>query len=177
MTGTPDFDAARAARYPSLHGVPVFVTGGATGIGADIVRAFARQGAKVGFVDVDNAGAQALVASLADAATPPRFTRGDVTQVDLPPGAGDFRLIDRRVVDLLNRLPERLRFMKGLYAWGGCRHTGVPYTPPPRRHGRPPPAALPAACRQWSRQSRGRPPDREPSPIRPFPLRELSLKA
>jgi glycosyltransferase involved in cell wall biosynthesis len=58
-----------------------------------------------------------------------------IADVDLPPGAGDFRLIDRRVVDTLNRLPERLRFMKGLYAWAGCRHTGVPYSPPPRRHG------------------------------------------
>jgi glycosyltransferase involved in cell wall biosynthesis len=58
-----------------------------------------------------------------------------IADVDLPPGAGDFRLIDRRVVDTLNRLPERLRFMKGLYAWAGCRHTGVPFEPPPRRHG------------------------------------------
>jgi hypothetical protein len=32
-------------------------------------------------------------------------------------------------------MPERLRFMKGLYAWAGCRHIGVPYAPPPRRHG------------------------------------------
>jgi len=58
-----------------------------------------------------------------------------IADVDLPPGAGDFRLIDRKVVDTLNRMPERLRFMKGLYAWAGCRHTGVPYAPPPRRHG------------------------------------------
>jgi glycosyltransferase involved in cell wall biosynthesis len=58
-----------------------------------------------------------------------------IAEVDLPPGAGDFRLIDRRVVDTLNRLPERLRFMKGLYAWAGCSHTGVPYEPPARRHG------------------------------------------
>ena len=60
---------------------------------------------------------------------------GKIADVDLPPGAGDFRLIDRKVVDTLNRMPERLRFMKGLYAWAGCRHTGVPYAPPPRRHG------------------------------------------
>ena len=44
-------DAALTARHFSLNGVPVFVTGGAAGIGADIVRAFAAQGAKVGFVD------------------------------------------------------------------------------------------------------------------------------
>ena len=39
------------ARYPSLEGQPVFITGGATGIGAAIVRGFARNGAKVAFVD------------------------------------------------------------------------------------------------------------------------------
>jgi glycosyltransferase involved in cell wall biosynthesis len=61
---------------------------------------------------------------------------GRIADVDLPPGAGDFRLLDRRVVDTLNHLPERLRFMKGLYAWAGCRHTGVSYSPPPRRHGK-----------------------------------------
>jgi len=61
---------------------------------------------------------------------------GRIADIDLPPGAGDFRLIDRKVVDTLNRMPERLRFMKGLYAWAGCRHTGVPYSPPPRQHGK-----------------------------------------
>jgi glycosyltransferase involved in cell wall biosynthesis len=58
-----------------------------------------------------------------------------VADVDLPVGAGDFRLLDRKVVDTLNDMPERIRFMKGLYAWAGCRHVGVPYAPPPRRHG------------------------------------------
>ena len=82
MSETPGFDAAMAARYPSLQGVPVFITGGATGIGADLVRAFARQGAKVGFVDIDAAGAQALVQSLADAPTPPLFARGDVADIE-----------------------------------------------------------------------------------------------
>ena len=49
------------AHYPSLSGKTVFVTGGASGIGAEIVKAFATQGAKVGFVDLDAAGAEALV--------------------------------------------------------------------------------------------------------------------
>lgn len=48
------------ARYPSLEGKTVFVTGGASGIGAEIVKAFAAQGAKVGFVDLDAEGAEAL---------------------------------------------------------------------------------------------------------------------
>lgn len=48
------------ARYPSLSGKTVFITGGASGIGAEIVKAFAAQGVKVGFVDLDADGAQAL---------------------------------------------------------------------------------------------------------------------
>jgi NAD(P)-dependent dehydrogenase (short-subunit alcohol dehydrogenase family) len=50
------------ARYPSLQGRSVFVTGGASGIGAEITRAFADQGARVGFVDLDEAAAEQLLA-------------------------------------------------------------------------------------------------------------------
>ncbi|MEM6307422.1 MAG: SDR family NAD(P)-dependent oxidoreductase, partial [Pseudomonadota bacterium] len=49
------------AQYPCLNGKTIFVTGGASGIGADIVTGFAVQGAKVGFVDLDATAAQALV--------------------------------------------------------------------------------------------------------------------
>lgn len=52
------------AIYPSLQGKTVFVTGGAQGIGAEIVRAFAAQGAKVGFLDRDADASAALVSEL-----------------------------------------------------------------------------------------------------------------
>lgn len=58
------------------------------------------------------------------------------TRLSIPPDAGDFRLLDRRVVQALNALPERNRFMKGLYAWVGFRTEFLPYTPRPRSHGR-----------------------------------------
>ncbi len=58
------------------------------------------------------------------------------TRLHIPPDAGDFRLLDRRVVDALNALPERNRFMKGLYAWVGFRTEFLPYTPHPRANGR-----------------------------------------
>ena len=54
------------ARYPSLNGRVVYVTGGASGIGAEIVRAFARQGSKVGFLDLNAEGAHDLLAELGD---------------------------------------------------------------------------------------------------------------
>jgi polyisoprenyl-phosphate glycosyltransferase len=56
--------------------------------------------------------------------------------VPIPLDAGDFSLMDRRVVDSLNRLPESNRFLRGLRAWTGFRQTGVPYTRPERMFGR-----------------------------------------
>lgn len=58
-----------------------------------------------------------------------------LTDVRIPPGAGDFRLLDRRVVDVLLSLPERNRFTKGLFSWVGFRQTGVPFTRQPRAAG------------------------------------------
>ncbi|MDO5652503.1 MAG: glycosyltransferase family 2 protein [Brachymonas sp.] len=54
---------------------------------------------------------------------------------EMPPDAGDFRLLDRKVVNALRSLPERNRFMKGLYAWVGFRTVALPYTPLPRQMG------------------------------------------
>lgn len=53
----------------------------------------------------------------------------------IPANAGDFRLLDRRVVLALRALPERERFMKGLYAWVGFRSEPIEYTPGARRDG------------------------------------------
>ena len=45
----------------------------------------------------------------------------------IPEHAGDFRLLDRSVVDVIRRMPERNRFMKGLFAWSGFRQAAVEY--------------------------------------------------
>lgn len=45
----------------------------------------------------------------------------------IPEHAGDFRLLDRKVVDVIRAMPERNRFMKGLFAWAGFRQTAVSY--------------------------------------------------
>ncbi|MGI8930880.1 MAG: glycosyltransferase family 2 protein [Sphingomicrobium sp.] len=45
----------------------------------------------------------------------------------IPEHAGDFRLLDRRVVDVIRQMPERNRFMKGLFAWAGFRQASVSY--------------------------------------------------
>lgn len=50
-----------------------------------------------------------------------------ITKIDIPNNAGDFRLIDRKVVNALQQFPERTRFMKGLYAWVGFKNIGVPF--------------------------------------------------
>ena len=58
-----------------------------------------------------------------------------LSDVDLPYNAGDFRLMDRRVVEVLRQLPERNRFMKGLFAWVGFRQEAIPYARPERAAG------------------------------------------
>jgi NAD(P)-dependent dehydrogenase (short-subunit alcohol dehydrogenase family) len=70
------------ASYPSLRDRVVFVSGGGSGIGASIVEHFAAEGARVGFVDIDEAASQALAARIAAAGHPaPIFARCDVRDI------------------------------------------------------------------------------------------------
>lgn len=62
-------------------------------------------------------------------------TIDSLSQVPIPRNTGDFRLLDRRVVDALKRMPERNRFMKGLFAWVGFKQTSVIYDRPSRYKG------------------------------------------
>ncbi|UCF27650.1 MAG: glycosyltransferase family 2 protein, partial [Chloroflexota bacterium] len=50
-----------------------------------------------------------------------------ITDVNIPLDAGDFRLLDRQVVDVLNQMREKHRFLRGMSSWVGFRQTGVPY--------------------------------------------------
>jgi len=58
-----------------------------------------------------------------------------ITDIPIPHDTGDFRLLDRRVVDVLVRLPERTRFMKGLFAWVGFKQTALIFERPQRLAG------------------------------------------
>jgi glycosyltransferase involved in cell wall biosynthesis len=62
-------------------------------------------------------------------------TIGRMSPVEIPRNTGDFRLLDRRVVDALKQLPERNRFMKGLFAWVGFKQTSILYDRPQRYKG------------------------------------------
>ncbi len=58
------------------------------------------------------------------------------SSVEMTPGAGDFRLADRRVVDVVRLMPERSRYLRGLFSWAGFRQTAVAYECGPRVGGR-----------------------------------------
>jgi len=59
-----------------------------------------------------------------------------ISYIRVPVDAGDFSLIDRKVMNVLDQLPERDRFMRGLRAWAGFKQTGVPYVRPERMFGK-----------------------------------------
>lgn len=59
-----------------------------------------------------------------------------ISNIDLPENVGDFRLMDRTVVEALKMLPERQRFMKGMFAWLGFKTVTLDYKRPPRAAGK-----------------------------------------
>ncbi len=82
-TGTNDATREPLARYRDLRGRSVFVSGGATGIGAALVAAFCRQGARTWFVDIQNEASSALAAALnSETGNAPVFIEADVTRTE-----------------------------------------------------------------------------------------------
>lgn len=70
------------AIYPDLEGKSVLVTGGGSGIGAAIVRAFVRQRAKVGFIDIAEAPSRALIAELDGGGSGVQFAKADIRDIE-----------------------------------------------------------------------------------------------
>ena len=83
------------ARYPSLQDRSVFISGGSTGIGRTLVEAFADQGARIGFIDIDVASAETLCTQLAGSRHAPVFVRADVTDIDA---------LERAIADIRARI-------------------------------------------------------------------------
>lgn len=61
---------------------------------------------------------------------------GGLTDVEVPPDTGDFCLMDRKIVDLLNAMPERNRYIRGLRAWLGFNQTAIRFERPARYAGK-----------------------------------------
>ncbi|HOG21050.1 MAG TPA: glycosyltransferase family 2 protein [Flexilinea sp.] len=59
-----------------------------------------------------------------------------ITDVKIPLDAGDFRLLDRKVLDVMNSMREKHRFLRGMSAWVGYKQIGVPYQRAPRYAGK-----------------------------------------
>lgn len=55
--------------------------------------------------------------------------------VDLPVDTGDFRLVSRKAIDAINAMPERRRFLRGMFAWSGFKQIAVPYERQSRKYG------------------------------------------
>ncbi|HSX85489.1 MAG TPA: glycosyltransferase family 2 protein [Cellvibrio sp.] len=58
-----------------------------------------------------------------------------LSEIPIPENVGDYRLMDRRVVDAIKRLPEKDRFMKGLFCWPGFNNTSIEFERPERLEG------------------------------------------
>ena len=98
------------ASYPSLRGRTVLITGGASGIGACLVEQFCAQGAKVGFIDIDRAAGEALVAAHAGTACPPLFVVADLTDsTALRDAVADVRAQFGPITVLLNNAADDRR--------------------------------------------------------------------
>ncbi len=61
---------------------------------------------------------------------------GHLADIDVPTGAGDFRLVDRKALAAVRAMRESNRYLRGMFSWVGFRQTGVPYASPPRTAGR-----------------------------------------
>lgn len=90
-------------------------------------------------------GYDVVLAARHDRSSDPRLKRATagwfyklmarISDIDIPENVGDFRLMDRQVVEALKRLPERARFMKGIFAWLGFRTTTISFARPVRSAG------------------------------------------
>ena len=91
------------------------------------------------------AGAEVVLARRSDRSSDSWFKRTSArafyalqnatSDVAIPADVGDFRLMDRAVVDVINALPENRRYMKGLFAWAGFRTETIDYVRPARTSG------------------------------------------
>lgn len=96
-------------------------------------------------VEAWRAGADVVLARRSDRATDSFLKRvtaswfyrlhNSIADVEIPRDVGDFRLMDRQVVDAVKQLPERMRFMKGIFAWVGFDAVYVDYAREPRAAG------------------------------------------
>lgn len=99
-----------SATYPDLAGKRAFVTGGATGIGASIVRAYAHQGTIAGFVDIDENAGNALLSELRDEGLQVWFAPVDVTDTNhLKQAIGDFSAAYGPIAFLVNNVANDTR--------------------------------------------------------------------
>lgn len=96
-------------------------------------------------IDAWRDGADVVLAKRSDRSSDTLFKRStanifytlhnSIADIRIPHNVGDFRLMDRKVVDALKQLPERQRFMKGIFTWVGYETVVVEYKRPPRAAG------------------------------------------